>query len=111
MTQIYFFSPSGYKPMKDATLKLLLDGSHGWQDSGQAWVFGVAEVKAGVHPADVRDHLESIGVITLPSFSDSETPINSQVYTSLSQWIAPTDRTRAIAKKIGKIHPLLRPHE
>lgn len=111
MVQIYFFSPLGYAPMKDATLKSLIGGSHGWQGEGQSWVFGLAEVKDGFHAADVRDRLESLGVITLPPFSDNETPIEQKVYTALSQHISPSDRTRAIAKKLGKLHPALRPHE
>lgn len=111
MTQVYFFSPSGFRPMKDARLKTLLDGSHGWQDDGETWVFGVAEPKQGVHPEDVRDKFISLGVIPLPSFADTETPIDAKVYAALSKWIAPNDRTRAIAKKMGKWHPLLRPVE
>lgn len=111
MTQVYFFSPSGFMPMKDAGLKSLLGGSHGWQDTGETWVFGMAEPKLGVHPEDVRAKLASLGVIPLPSFADTDTPIDAKVYAALAKWIAPHDRTRAIAQKMGKQHPLLRPVE
>jgi hypothetical protein len=109
--QVHFFSPTGFMPMKDKGLKALIGGSHGWQDTGETWVFGVAEPKDGVHPADVRDKLAALGVIPLPSFADTDTPIDAKVYGALSKWIAPNDRTRTIAQKMGKQHPLLRPAE
>jgi len=107
---IYFFSERGYAPMKDAKLKNLTSGSHGWQPEGQAWVFGVVHVKEGVHPLDVVDHMASLGITVLPSVWDSATPIDQKVYAALSPWVSAADNTRAIAEKMGQMHPHIRPH-
>lgn len=109
MTSIHFFSESGFMPMKDAKLKSMIDGSHGWQADGAKWVFGVVHVKEGIHPLDVVDHMASLGITVLPSVLDIITPIDSKIYAALAEWIAPSDRTHAIATKMGKLHPSLRP--
>lgn len=111
MTPVYFFSPSGFIPMKDPGLKALIDGSHGWQDIGETWVFGVTEPKLGVHPEDVRDKLTSLGVIPLPPMSDTDTTIDARIYAALTKWIKPNDRTHAIGVAMGKCFPPLRPME
>lgn len=106
--QIHFFSPSGYKPMKDAVLKSMIGGSHGWQDTGETWVFGVVEVRDNMHAANVRDKLESLGVIHIPSANDQETPVDARVYEELKKFINVGDRTRKIVSVMSKFHPLLR---
>lgn len=96
--------------MKDIRLKSLISGSHGWQADNQGWVFGVVHPKDGVHSLDVVNHMLSLGVTVLPSIWDTTTLIESKVYLALSQWISSSDRTKDIALKIGKMHPLLMPH-
>lgn len=112
MTKIFFFSPSGYAPMKDSALRGMLHQSHGWQADGASWVFGVCIPAHGVDPVDVTDQLTVLGIIPLPSVHDSVTQPHSTTIAALAQFgITQGDKGLDVARKMFNAsgNPALRP--
>lgn len=110
MIQIWFLSPTGFGPMKDAVLKSLTNGSHGY--GNDPWVFGVVEVDPQfANAADVRKRMGELGIILLPAIDDTGTPVPKEVTQALKQWVSSSDHTRQIAKKMASLHVGLAPNE
>jgi hypothetical protein len=113
MIKIFFFSPTGFIPMKNAILKSLIDGSHGWQADGESWVYGICIPRQGVDPNEVADVLESLGVHVLPGVHDQDTNPHPNVHKALARHgVVPGDKTSAITKKMHNAcgMPILKPH-
>lgn len=101
MTKIFFFSPTGYAPLKDEVLRGMLHQSHGWQPDGAAWVYGVCIPKHGQDPNELADYLTSIGVHVVPGVHDSYTKPHPDIITSLSaHGLTAQDRGADIARKM-----------
>lgn len=113
MVQIFFFSPSGYAPLKDPALKMLLIGSHGWQSDGDSWVYGVCTPAPHINPNDVADLLESLGVIIIPGKHDPTKRAHATVVQALAKHgIDANDTGADIAIKMHAKSgmPHLKPH-
>src|SRR5579872_621820 len=112
MAQIFFFSPSGFVPMKDDAIHAMCE-THGWQADGATWVYGVAVPKPGVDPNSVADLLTSAGVIIIPGKHDPTTPVDNVTQAALAQFgIKANDKGIDVARKMATAsgHPHLRPH-
>ena len=98
--------------MKSDIIKALCT-SHGWQDTGQTWVYGVAIPKPGVDPMEVVDELIASGVIPLPGVHDHATSIHPAIATALGKYgLLSTDLGYNAAAKMHQAcgMPALRPH-
>lgn len=101
MTKIFFFSPSGYAPMKDSVLRGMLHQSHGWQADGAPWVFGVCIPAHGVDPINVTDQLTALGALPLPSVHDSAAQPHPTIVAALAQFgVTPGDKGLDVARKM-----------
>lgn len=113
MTKIFFFSPNGYAPMKDDTLRGMIHQSHGWQAVGADWVYGVCNVKPGVEPNEVADRLTALGVHVVPGVHDSETKPHANIVSALAaHGVTAQDKGGDIARKmhVASGMPVLKPH-
>jgi hypothetical protein len=114
MTKIFFFSPDGFRPMKDEILKSLITASHGWQDDGETWVYGFCVPHPKVDPSEVADRLEALGVDVLPGLRDPDDPEpKGRIISSLAKCgVVPGDKAKHIVKKMAAKSgsPLMRPH-
>lgn len=112
MVKIFFFSPAGFAPMKDETIRNLCN-THGWQADGQTWVYGVAIPKPGIDPNEVADYLTSKGVLVVPGVHDQSTPVHPQIVTALATFgVTPADKGVHVAQKLAAASgsSVLRPH-
>ncbi len=113
MTKIFFFSPTGYGPMKDEKLKGMIEGSHGWQDDGVNWVYGVVLPRREADPSEVADYLESLGVHVIPGVHDGTTDPHSNVIKALVKYgVKPGHKGLDVARQMHGASgmPSLRPH-
>jgi hypothetical protein len=113
MIKIFFFSPAGYAPLKDESLRGLLQQSHGCQLDGAPWVYGVCIPIHTADPSEVADRLQSLGVHVLPGIHDTDGKPDLAVVTALAKHgIVSTDGTKQIADKMHVLSgmPVLRPH-
>ena len=112
MTKIFFFSPNGYAPMKGDKIRALCS-SHGWQDTGQSWVYGVAIPKPGVDPHEVADALTAAGITVFPGVHDHQTKVDGGAAQALAAYgVLASDLGQDVAAKMAKAcgMPILRPH-
>lgn len=76
--QIYFISPNGYLPVRNALQGIRGQSTHGWVDSdaGAPQIIGVVEIDGRGNGEQVALALEAAGIFVLPDHRFGETLAN-----------------------------------